>query len=84
VAATAAEIEVPDVLNANAIWVLGHNFIIRWSLTAVLGPTDSSYEWVADEWSVLINFMVTKLTKLGDQTISIQAGLKYWAARRAR
>jgi hypothetical protein len=41
--------------------------------------TESTYDWVADEWSVPINFMITKLTKLGDQPISIQAGLRYWA-----
>ncbi|MGD9669838.1 MAG: transporter [Hyphomicrobiaceae bacterium] len=41
--------------------------------------TESSYDWVADEWSIPINFMITKLTKFGDQPVSIQAGLKYWA-----
>ena len=41
--------------------------------------TESSYDWVADEWSVPINFMVTKLTKIREQPISIQAGVKYWA-----
>lgn len=41
--------------------------------------TESSYDWVADQWSIPINFMITKLTKFGDQPVSIQAGLKYWA-----
>jgi hypothetical protein len=41
--------------------------------------TESSYDWVANEWSVPINFMITKLTKLGDQPISIQGGMRYWA-----
>lgn len=41
--------------------------------------TESSYDWVADAWSIPINFMITKLTKFRDQPVSIQAGLKYWA-----
>ncbi|MCB1483455.1 MAG: transporter [Hyphomicrobiaceae bacterium] len=41
--------------------------------------TESSYDWVGDQWSVPINAMITKLTKIGDQPVSIQGGLRYWA-----
>jgi hypothetical protein len=41
--------------------------------------TQSSYDWVSEQWSVPINFTVSKLTKFGDQPVSIAAGPKYWA-----
>jgi len=41
--------------------------------------TESTYDWVADQWSVPVNFLVTKLLKIGDQPISIGAGVRYWA-----
>jgi hypothetical protein len=41
--------------------------------------SESTYDWVADEWSVPVNFFVTKLLKIGDQPISIGGGVRYWA-----
>lgn len=41
--------------------------------------TESSYDWVTQQWSVPINFQVQKLTKFGDQPVSISAGPRYWA-----
>jgi hypothetical protein len=41
--------------------------------------TESSYDWIAEQWSVPVNFQITKLTKIGDQPISIGGGVKYWA-----
>lgn len=41
--------------------------------------TESTYNWESDEWSVPINFMVSKLTKFGDQPVSFQVGARYWA-----
>jgi hypothetical protein len=41
--------------------------------------TESTYDWVANQWSVPVNFLVTKLLKVGDQPISIGAGVRYWA-----
>ena len=41
--------------------------------------TESTYNWTASEWSVPINLTVTKLTKIGDQPISIGGGVRYWA-----
>jgi hypothetical protein len=40
---------------------------------------ETSYDWVDDQWSVPVNFMVTKLTKFGRQPVSIQGGVRYWA-----
>jgi hypothetical protein len=41
--------------------------------------TESTFFWEASEWSVPINAQVQKLTKLGDQPVQLQAGLRYWA-----
>ena len=41
--------------------------------------TESTYNWETEEWSVPINFMVSKMLKLGTQLISIQGGVRYWA-----
>lgn len=41
--------------------------------------TESTYNWEAEEWSVPINFTVSKLVKLDEQPISLTAGLRYWA-----
>ena len=48
-----------------------------WSFTL---NTETTYNWTADTWSVPINFMVAKLVKFGNQPVSLQAGVRYWAA----
>lgn len=41
--------------------------------------TESTYDWEREQWTVPINFMVTKVTKLGGQMVSLGGGLK-WVA----
>jgi len=41
--------------------------------------TESAYNWVTDQWSVPINATVSKLTSIGQQKVSLKAGLRYWA-----
>lgn len=41
--------------------------------------TESSYNWETEEWSVPINAIASKLTRFGDQPVSLSAGLRYWA-----
>jgi hypothetical protein len=41
--------------------------------------TESTYNWVEEEWSVPINFLVTKLIKIDKQPVSLGAGVRYWA-----
>ncbi|ANK77107.1 MULTISPECIES: hypothetical protein [Ensifer] len=41
--------------------------------------TESSYDWMQDEWSVPVNFQVSKLVKFGEQPVSFTAGARYWA-----
>jgi hypothetical protein len=47
-----------------------------WSYTL---QTESTYDWRTEQWSVPVNVLVSKVTKLGDQLVSLGGGLRYWA-----
>jgi hypothetical protein len=40
--------------------------------------TESTYNWEDEDWSVPINFNVSKLLKFGNQPVQIGGGLRYW------
>lgn len=42
--------------------------------------TESTYNWDISEWSVPINFNISKLLKFGKQPVQIGGGLRYWAS----
>lgn len=42
--------------------------------------TESTYDWKGDQWSVPVNFTVSKLVVIGKQPISFSVGARYWAA----
>ena len=41
--------------------------------------TESTYDWERKQWTVPINFSITKVTKIGGQMISYGGGVTYWA-----
>jgi hypothetical protein len=41
--------------------------------------TESTYDWESEQWSVPINGIVSKVTKVGSQLVSVGAGVRYWA-----
>jgi len=41
--------------------------------------TESTYDWEAEEFTVPINGVVSKVIKIGDQLISVGGGGRYWA-----
>lgn len=47
-----------------------------WSATF---STESSYDWEVEQWSVPLNVIVAKVTKVGEQLVSVGAGARYWA-----
>ncbi|MDW6021084.1 transporter [Mesorhizobium sp. BAC0120] len=47
--------------------------------TSLTLNTESSYDWVGDQWTVPINLSVQQVFKLGDQAMSFQVGGKYYA-----
>lgn len=48
-----------------------------WSFTL---QTESTYDWKSREWAVPINFVASKVTKVGSQLVSLGGGVRYWAA----
>lgn len=40
--------------------------------------TETTYNWTADEWSVPVNAVVSKLTKIGNQPVQFFVGGRYW------
>jgi len=40
--------------------------------------SESTYDWKAEHWQIPINFVATKVMKLGNQLISVGGGLRYW------
>ncbi len=47
-----------------------------WSFTL---NTESSYDWERKQWSVPVNGIVSKVTKVGGQLVSVGGGVRYWA-----
>lgn len=47
-----------------------------WSATL---SSETTYNWQEQQWSVPINLTVAKILKLGDQLVSVGAGVRYWA-----
>ncbi len=41
--------------------------------------TESTYDWKNEQWSVPINGVVSKVTKIGSQLVSVGGGVRYWA-----
>jgi hypothetical protein len=41
--------------------------------------TESTYDWERGRWSVPVNALASKVTRIGDQLVSIGGGLRYWA-----
>jgi hypothetical protein len=41
--------------------------------------SEASYNWDTKDWSVPINLQAAKLTRFGNQPVSLFAGIRYWA-----
>lgn len=41
--------------------------------------SESTYDWEREQWSVPFNFIVTKMTRIGNQMVSLGAGARYYA-----
>jgi hypothetical protein len=41
--------------------------------------TESSYDWKSKQWAVPLNASVSKVTKIGNQLVSVGGGVRYWA-----
>jgi hypothetical protein len=41
--------------------------------------SESTYDWESEQWSVPVNGVVSKVTRFGDQLVSLGGGVRYWA-----
>lgn len=48
-----------------------------WTFTA---NTETTYNWTTQDWSVPLNFQISKIVKIGKLPVSLFAGVRYWAA----
>jgi hypothetical protein len=48
-----------------------------WSYTL---QTESTYDWVARQWSVPLEASLAKLVNIGGQQVNLEAGTRYWVA----
>ena len=46
-----------------------------WTFTA---NTESTYDWEAEQWSVPVNVLASKLVTFGERPVSIGAGIRNW------
>ncbi|MGB5984536.1 MAG: hypothetical protein WBG37_04460 [Desulfobacterales bacterium] len=41
--------------------------------------SESTYDWEAEQWSVPILLVASKVARIGSQTVSFGGGVRYWA-----
>lgn len=70
----------PDVNSTFLQPFLSYTTKDAWTFTL---NSETTYDWTSDEWSVPINAMVAKLVTIDKQPISLQAGVRYYAASSA-
>ena len=46
-----------------------------WTFSANL---ESTYDWESEQWSIPLNLVASKVTKVGDQLVSFGGGVRYW------
>lgn len=47
-----------------------------WTVTL---QTETTYDWAAEQWTVPINAVASKLVRIGGQPVSLFGGARYWA-----
>lgn len=65
-----------DVNNSFVQPFISYTTPTAWTATL---QTETSYDWQNEQLAVPINFVITKILKLGDQLVSVGAGVRYWA-----
>jgi hypothetical protein len=40
--------------------------------------SEATYNWNAEDWTVPVNFQISKLTRFGNQPVSVGGGVRYW------
>ena len=64
--------------NVNATFLqpfLAYTTPTAWTISL---NTESTYDWAAERWAVPLNLVLTKVTKVGNQLLSLGVGVRYW------
>lgn len=41
--------------------------------------SESTYDWVSEQWTIPLNFMISQISKIGSQPVQYQVGARYYA-----
>ncbi|MEM6886569.1 MAG: transporter [Pseudomonadota bacterium] len=41
--------------------------------------SESTYDWEAENWSIPLNFLISKVIPISGRPVSVQGGIRYWA-----
>ena len=66
----------PDISSTFLQPFVAHTTSDAWTFTL---NTETTYDWESEQWTVPINFMVSKVFTVGSQPMSLGAGVRYWA-----
>jgi hypothetical protein len=72
----AGDSDRPDISSTFMQPFISYTTRDAWTFTL---NTESSYNWETEDWSVPINFTVSKIVKLDKLPVSLTAGVRYWA-----
>lgn len=53
---------------------LSYTTLDAWSYSV---NTEATYDWIASDWSVPVNFTIAKVVKFGEQPVQLTGGLRY-------
>jgi len=65
----------PDINSSFIQPFVAFTFPSTWTLSV---QSESTYNWQSEQWSVPVNFGVSKLIKLGKLPVSLMGGVGYW------
>jgi len=69
-----------DRSNINSLFLQPFvTYLIEKTKTTLILNTESTYDWVTEQWSVPINAGVAQLFKVGPQIMQLEVGARYWA-----
>jgi len=66
----------PDISTTFLQPFLSYTTPSAWTYAA---NTESTYDWKNKQWSVPLNLLVSKVTKIDSQLINVGGGVRYWA-----
>lgn len=70
----------PDVNNTFLQPFIGYTWP---DSTALFLNSESTYNWITEEWTIPLNLMLSRVYNIGGQRVQLQGGIRYYVARPA-